>query len=247
MKDMLFPSIAIVALIALGFSYSAPPIKVVKIETQVALRIPYNNIRSTYSISVEMSNLSDLTKLTYDVRGTAVAIGAHTLLSAAHIPLKIAEETPGTQVKDIPFYIDIRDLDGKVVGRTKATFTKIGDYNDADLCLMEVPIDLPEYINLPNISTLSELEIGDPLYLIGAQLGLAPYNVSYGALSTKCMTVLPQCWQISALSAGGNSGGPAFNFRNHKLIGICVRTAHDYMNNNCTSIIPLKTILEFCR
>lgn len=247
MKDMLFPSIAVVTLIALAFSYCAPPITVVKIEKQVALRIPYNNLRSTYSLSVEMASIYDLSKLSYEVRGTAVAIGPHTLLSAAHIPLKIAEEVPGAQVKDIPFYIDIRDLDGKVVGRTKATFIKMGDYDDVDLCLMEVPIDLPEYIKLPHINTLSEFEIGDPLYLIGAQLGMSPYNISYGALSTKCIKILPQCWQISAQSAGGNSGGAVFNFKNHELVGICVRTAHDYMNNNITSMIHLKTILEFCR
>lgn len=243
MRRLIFPLISVVTLLCL-FNTSLPVLpNTVFRRAQV---IPNNVIRSQYSISLKMKE-SPEAEFVDKVGGTAVAIGPRKLVSAAHVFLAV-EKMSGFPYQMIPFQIDLRDRKGEVIERIRVQVTKIID--GLDLALLEVPQDLPNYISLGTEKAFERLEIGANLYIIGAQYGLSPYNISHGNLSSKYIENRPGIWQISTTAFGGNSGGGVFEEDTNEFVGIVVSIAsanNESGGGNVTFIIPLDVIKKFCK
>jgi len=81
-----------------------------------------------------------------------------------------------------------------------------------------------------------------PVYAVGCSLGLEP-RPSSGILSALSVSAV----EISAPILPGNSGGPVYDAKTHKLIGIAVwvRVYNGQLVTTMAGVVPIQQIYEF--
>ena len=191
--------------------------------------IPMGVLRSQYIVTVA-SRLGE-----NEPSGTAVGIGPRMLLTASHVV-----STPLGMDPNAKFSIEICNADGIRLYRIPIKILRIGSVADVDLATAGTEDELPHYV----VPVARDVSVGDRLYAVGAQHGLSPWHASFGAVSAKHIIDFPNCWQISALCAEGNSGGGCFS-EDGDLIGIVI--ARNRGAGNVSVIVPLNLILDFIR
>jgi hypothetical protein len=197
--------------------------------------VPHKVIICSYRVSVCVSQTKDgLTLHAGEARATAIAFDKHRLLSAGHLTLLNKMFPPDF---DIGYTIQVFDDDGILKEEIPAKMTKsVLIKSGLDLCMIETEKELP---NVTNIDWCNKINVGDWLYTVGAKQGWSPFNIAWGQLSSKKAEFFPDLWQTSVVTAGGNSGGPVYTAKNHKLIGIMTR------GMDVSSFVPLAAIHKF--
>ncbi len=252
-KSFVFPFSAIVAVVLVICNSTMSTQVIFKPEiTAKVKRISREVIKCSYSISVgviEIDMQAGTATPTYQLSGSCVGIGPDLVLTAAHV------------VRDrSPLFVDIYDKNAMLVEHIELKLLKIGKAlsasdNGPDLALLKAEKPLPCYQDV-NLDA-PELDIGDPVYTIGAQFGLTPYTTSYGTVSHKRAKL--GYWMISADVWGGNSGGGVYDVDSDTLVGIAVETSGIPPNSkgkniyeaqgvdlgNITWIVPLPIIKTF--
>lgn len=158
--------------------------------------------------------------------GSAVVIGSRTLVTACHV-LKGA-----TSVK-------VTHDNGKAEAPV-ALVTHDPDHA-RDLCLLTVDEDLPA--RPAAIAPASSVAVGEPVYAIGAPLGLE-LSLTQGlvsALRPIAGEALPDI-QVSAATAPGSSGGGLFDSQG-RLVGVTVAIA-SANSENLTFAFPAEWVNE---
>lgn len=93
-----------------------------------------------------------------------------------------------------------------------------------DLALLSLDADAPKCADLGDGA---RLELGAPVFAVGAPLGCSPFTASYGFLASKGGDEWEGrdefLWQSSNAIFYGNSGGPVFDANAGLLIGISVQ------------------------
>lgn len=153
--------------------------------------------------------------------GSGVAIGPHTILSAAHIC-----HAP------------------RLIGRPQYAFgaksLRIVAFDDVyDLCLLHSPAVLTDYLSLADVAPKQ----GDGVKVVGYPLGVNATVITTGThagLQLNDFLVLRDL--ISCPAFSGNSGGPALNDSND-VVGIVVEVFRRY--RQLTLAVPLSQIQDF--
>ncbi len=174
--------------------------------------ITQNTIFSNYRISyfVGPGGQGDATGFTG--MGTAVAVSKRVLVTASHV---IFDEIVDK------YRLDLFSDSGVLTNRVKFHVAK--NSPDLDLAIIIVDEDLPNFVEVEELNVFNKLKIGSCNYIVGGALGLSPYNITLGTISSKSCSYFPGLYQSSAIVSGGNSGGGVYNFKTNKLIGILVK------------------------
>ena len=163
---------------------------------QESRNIPPERIRSVVRISLPNS------------RGTGVAIGAHVVLTAAHV-------LGDAKTCDVHLFSDggFRVLRGRVL------YSEL----DTDLTLIETDEPIPHTSAL-GVEQSHALVVGEPVCAIGAMMGNTPWNCSMGYFSGRgTLEPANTLWQASSIVYMGNSGGPLFDTHTWSIVGIVVQ------------------------
>lgn len=100
-----------------------------------------------------------------------------------------------------------------------------------------------------HIATEDDLEIGDPVIIVGCPGGTAP-TASLGWLAAKEAYYMDQSvsgeWTCSAAVWGGNSGGPVFNANTGEVCGVLVACIAGAQGSapNVSIFVPAKIVLK---
>ena len=158
------------------------------------------------------------------------------LLSAAHLVLdRYGRRAPGHLTIEV-------DHNGRKVWEA----CKVVAVNrDADLCLLESPVDLP---NLARLGRGDE-RVGEALLIVGCPKGVPPC-VSHGQLTSKEPPVSGELWEARAKFWHGNSGGPVFDAKNQTLAGVAVAGGMDDtgdMDPHTALFTPMPVVRKFLK
>lgn len=201
------------------------PTKIV--ESTSLYNVPRNTLYSNYSVFYQPLGYNS-----YQAIGSAVGIGKNRLLSAGHVFLESDESpSPGK------FKIGIYDEDGINLRLVDLKIINISDSSNLDLALLEVNDELPYFYELEDLSIYNSAKVGDWHYSIGGPMGVPPYHISFGTLTSKDFLGFVL---YSLDVAPGNSGGAMYSAKSNKLVGIVVRGA-----GAITLAVPLYKILFF--
>ena len=118
----------------------------------------------------------------------------------------------------------MEDITVEFVGRDPVRGRMLGFQPGADLALLQLEV-VPPDAPVATLADSNAVEVGDPVFIIGAPYGLT-YSLTSGIISArwKPNTVnrefpLAEFFQTDATINTGNSGGPMFN-RTGEVIGI---------------------------
>ena len=166
--------------------------------------------------------------------GTGIAIAPRSILTARHV----ADGERG-----IEYHLEMFDADGVMIGWQIARFVRAGQDHDTDLALLSVKDDLPFF--LKNFA-LGKVDVGQRIYDVGAALGLAPFNVTWGTLASKNDEASDESqihglWQATLGASPGCSGGGVYNTKN-ELVGVLTMGAPGTPIN---FFVPVQLIAAF--
>ena len=138
-------------------------------------------------------------------------------------------------------FLDTFDSDAVLIERVKVKVERVlfnaSKESKYDLALISVEKPLKHFVSLD--LKRPKLEIGDPLYLIGAAMGDVPYTIKHGELTAYKGRYVPNHWFISIPAIHGQSGGGVFNAETNKMIGIICRSY-----GSTSLLMPLSRIEE---
>lgn len=159
--------------------------------------------------------------------GSAVGIDKRRVITANHVV-----ENP-----ELYYVLDMFNNDGILSKHLDLRLVRRGF---ADFALLETSEDLPHYLKPNQIGSSKELQVGDPVYKVGAKFGKSPYDINIGYIANKGDEEFPKLWQTSIPVAGGDSGGGIYDARTHKLVGIAVMT----LGNELSLIVPIEAFIH---
>ncbi len=193
-------------------------------------KIPKEIIFSHYKLSEQslMMTIGAIKLFNYQGVGSAICISKRELICCAHEIVN----------KDATHTIEVYNKDGEF---EKRIIVKIKKFTpEKDLTLLTVEEDLPYSIDIKK-DNISNMEIGDFCYSIGARGNGPPFGITTGFFLSKN---IDQCIGVTMHICPGDSGGGIYDFQTNSLLaltqaterfnayglGISNKTINDWLN-----------------